>query len=89
MSELKSNVNFKEDDGEKEIVKPRKASKNNTPIIERLKEYPCVTKHKYNPRTKRMNKVIICMYKGCEKEFAKTWNILDHFKVHTGEKPFQ
>jgi uncharacterized Zn-finger protein len=59
------------------------------PILEKLKQHPCSTEHTYNPITKRMNKVITCLYEGCGKQFTKTWNILDHFKVHTGEKPFQ
>lgn len=59
------------------------------PILEKLKQHPCDTKHTYNPATKRMNKVITCLYEGCGKKFTKTWNILDHFKVHTGEKPFK
>lgn len=72
--------------------KHRKAtadSDTHVPILEKLKEHPCSTKHTYNPTTKRMNKVITCLYDGCGKQFTKTWNILDHFKVHTGEKPFQ
>jgi len=58
-------------------------------ILEKLKQHPCSTEHTYNSTTKRMNKVITCLYENCGKHFTKTWNILDHFKVHTGEKPFQ
>lgn len=59
------------------------------PLLEKLKGHFCTTKHVYNSTTKRMNKVITCNYPGCGKEFNKTWNILDHFKVHTGEKPYK
>ena len=55
---------------------------------ERLKGHPCTMTHCYNKATKRMNKIITCNYDGWGKQFTKTWNILDHFKVHTGEKPF-
>lgn len=55
---------------------------------EKLKDHPCTTTYSYNKSTKRMNKVITCCYKDCKKQFSKTWNILDHFKVHTGERPF-
>lgn len=58
-------------------------------VFEKLKDHPVDIKQTYNPETKRMNKVITCMYDNCGKKFTKTWNILDHFKVHTGVKPFQ
>jgi hypothetical protein len=54
----------------------------------KLLSHPCSIQHDYNPITKRMNKVITCLYDGCSKKFTKTWNILDHFKIHTGNKPF-
>jgi len=60
-----------------------------TPILERLKGYECSIEHVYNSSTKRMNKIITCNYDSCGKQFTKTWNILDHFKVHTGEKPYE
>ena len=59
------------------------------PLLEKLKGHPSKTEHVYNSATKRMNKILTCLYPGCEKTFNKTWNILDHFKVHTGEKPYQ
>lgn len=55
---------------------------------EKLKGHPCSTTHSYNKSTKRMNKVITWNYNGWGKQFSKTWNILDHFKVHTGERPY-
>lgn len=59
------------------------------PLLEKLKGHPCKTEHVYNPSTKRMNKIITCLYPNCGKKFNKTWNILDHFKVHTGDKPYK
>lgn len=58
------------------------------PLLEKLKGHPCRTEHVYNPTTKRMNKTITWLYPSWGKTFTKTWNILDHFKVHTGEKPY-
>lgn len=55
----------------------------------KLKMHPCHIERVYNYATKRMNKVITCLYDGCGKQFTKTWNILDHFKVHTGDKPYK
>ena len=76
----------------RKLVKKIKESKekgDNIPILEKLQNYECCIEHRYNPRTKRTNKIIICKYEGCGKEFNKTWNVLDHFKTHTGEKPFE
>lgn len=73
----------------KEASSVRSDKQGHIPILEKLKQHPCSTEHTYNPITKRMNKVITCLYEGCGKQFTKTWNILDHFKVHTGEKPFR
>jgi len=56
--------------------------------FDKLKNHPWSTTHCYNKATKRMNKIITWNYEGCGKQFTKTWNILDHFKVHTGEKPY-
>ena len=30
----------------------------------------------------------ICRYKDCNKEFTKTWNLLDHVRMHEGIKPY-
>ena len=60
--------------------KEKRMSKIDIPILERLKDYECTIEHRYNPKTKRTNKVVICKYDGCGKEFNKTWNILDHLK---------
>ena len=30
----------------------------------------------------------ICRYEDCDKEFTKTWNLLDHVRMHEGIKPF-
>ena len=31
----------------------------------------------------------VCDYENCGKEFAKTWNLLDHVRMHEGIKPYQ
>jgi len=36
-------------------------------------------------KTKRSFK---CTYQGCNRKFSKTWNLFDHLRTHTGEKPF-
>lgn len=30
----------------------------------------------------------VCKYEGCDKHFNKTWNLLDHVRMHEGIKPF-
>ena len=55
-------------------------------LREKLKGHQYSTIHCYNKATKRMNKILTCNYEGCGKQFTKTWNILDHFKIHTRER---
>ena len=33
--------------------------------------------------------IFICKYQSCNKEFTRTWNILDHARMHRGVKPFE
>uniref|UniRef100_A0A7S3J2Q3 C2H2-type domain-containing protein n=1 Tax=Euplotes harpa TaxID=151035 RepID=A0A7S3J2Q3_9SPIT len=93
-----SHQNLKRLDDEKVVTnlkdfktqnQPKMNKKNRLSILEKLKEYPCETIYKLNPRTKRNNKLLVCCYQGCGKTFNKTWNILDHFKIHTGERPYE
>ena len=53
-----------------------------------LKGHLYELKFEYNPRSKRSRRVLICKYDSCNKEFIKTWNIVDHFRTHTKESPF-
>ena len=36
----------------------------------------------------RFNIYYICRYEDCNREFTKTWNLLDHVRMHEGIKPF-
>ena len=36
----------------------------------------------------RNSRIYICKYDNCGKSFSKTWNLVYHFRVHTGERPF-
>ena len=75
------------DDGAKLLREVEELSESVT-SWEKLKGHPCTISHKYNKTTRRMNKVITWNYEGWGKQFTKSWNILDHFKVHTGDRPF-
>ena len=37
----------------------------------------------------RNSRIYICKYGDCRKSFTKTWNLVDHFRIHTKEKPFE
>ena len=36
----------------------------------------------------RSKKYYVCKYEGCNKKFGKTWNFLDHARMHEGYKPY-
>ena len=42
----------------------------------------------FNQETMRINTVLICRYGSWNKEFKESWDLLDHVKQHTGEKPY-
>mmetsp|Transcript_4907 Transcript_4907/g.4160 ORF Transcript_4907/g.4160 Transcript_4907/m.4160 type:complete len:120 (+) Transcript_4907:453-812(+) len=48
-------------------------------------EIQYVPSHKF----KKMKRQFKCTYQNCTKGFSKTWNLFDHLRTHTGEKPFQ
>ena len=87
-NESKNTVSIKpKEDGCKLLREVEELSESVTSCI-KLKGHPCSISHKYNKTTRRMNKVITCNYEGWGKQFTKSWNVLDHFKVHTGDRPY-
>ena len=44
--------------------------------------------YKQNKDTGRILRYYICKYSGCGRKFNKTWNFVDHVRIHTGEKPY-
>ncbi|CAI2381578.1 unnamed protein product [Moneuplotes crassus] len=42
----------------------------------------------YNKKTGRSRRSLICNYPGCGMKFTKSWNLLDHSRSHTGERPY-
>lgn len=42
-----------------------------------------------NSVTGRKNKIYVCTYPDCKREFYKKWNCTEHYKTHTKEKPFE
>mmetsp|Transcript_5584 Transcript_5584/g.6598 ORF Transcript_5584/g.6598 Transcript_5584/m.6598 type:complete len:88 (+) Transcript_5584:376-639(+) len=42
-----------------------------------------------NSKTQRANTMLVCKYNNCKKQFRKTWDLLDHIRTHTGERPYK
>ena len=42
-----------------------------------------------NDTTNRKRRMLRCNYEGCNKGFKKAWNLFDHMRIHTGDKPFK
>lgn len=44
---------------------------------------------KFDPEAGRKRIFYYCRYEGCDKEFTKTWNLLDHVRMHEGIRPYK
>ena len=56
--------------------------------LEQLKHFNYGKEFRRNPKNGRMVIVYTWGYPECGKEFMRTWNLLDHVKMHQGIKPF-
>lgn len=57
--------------------------------LELLKEFDYVTETRQPEGEEKPIIVYICKHKNCNKEFTRTWNILDHARMHKGVKPYK
>mmetsp|Transcript_9501 Transcript_9501/g.10734 ORF Transcript_9501/g.10734 Transcript_9501/m.10734 type:complete len:175 (+) Transcript_9501:322-846(+) len=65
-------------------------SRNNIEYLERLKEFSYEISQRETPITKKRAYIFVCKHKGsCNKEFERSWNLLDHCRMHKGIKPYQ
>mmetsp|Transcript_28593 Transcript_28593/g.25306 ORF Transcript_28593/g.25306 Transcript_28593/m.25306 type:complete len:106 (+) Transcript_28593:485-802(+) len=39
--------------------------------------------------TNTVKQIYQCGYEGCDKQFNKTWNLVDHLRMHEGIKPYK
>ena len=47
------------------------------------------TIYKHNKNTGRILRYFIWRYDNCNRKFNKTWNFIDHVRIHTGERPYK
>ena len=52
-----------------------------------LKNYQCRIEERRNERG-GITTYYICKYEGCNKEFTRTWSIIDHVRMHEGVRPY-
>lgn len=57
--------------------------------VKALDSYKYITKYKHNRRSGRTVRYFLWQYPECDKKFNKSWNFIDHMRMHNGEKPYQ
>jgi uncharacterized Zn-finger protein len=53
-----------------------------------ISQYKYSVCYKFNEESGRNLRYYICEYNNCGRLFNKTWNFIDHVRIHTGDKPF-
>ena len=59
------------------------------PKIAKIDDCNHHTIYSYNHETGRNIRHLVCTFPGWRAVFKKTWNLLDHARSHTGERPYQ
>lgn len=63
-------------------------SETNVKNLEELKGFNYRTEYRENPKNGKMIIVYFCGHEECNKEFLRTWNLLDHLRMHEGVRPY-
>jgi len=56
--------------------------------LELLKEFQYETQDVKNDTDGIVITLYKCKFKGCDRQFNRTWNMLDHARTHKGVKPY-
>ena len=64
-------------------------SKTNVGNLEALKGQPYSSFYETNPKNGKMIIMYRWEFKGCGKTFMRTWNLLDHIRMHNGVRPYK
>lgn len=65
-----------------------RTSETNLKNLTDLKNFPYKYEYRRNDKNGKMIVVYICKHSNCNKEFMRTWNLLDHARMHQGVRPF-
>ena len=68
-------------------IKSRAKGKQNANKFDLVDNYKYKYIHKMSGG--RKTKIIQCGYEGCDKQFSKSWNFMDHARMHEGIKPYK
>ena len=54
-----------------------------------MKDFPYEIEVRETEIARKSRTFYICKFEDCNKEFTRTWNMLDHARAHIGVKPFE
>ena len=67
-----------------------KVTRRNAKYLAELQGYDYTVEDKLDQRTGKMAPVYICKFEGdCNQEFPRSWNLLDHIRMHYNIRPYQ
>ena len=74
----------------KEISKDEEPGISKNEIYEKLlKPFQHEKKFSLDEATGKYRTIYICKYSGCDKDYTKIWNLLDHVRMHEGIRPYK
>ena len=67
-----------------------KVTKRNARYMAELQGYDYAVEDRIDQKTGRIAPMFICKYQGdCDQEFPRSWNLLDHIRMHYNIRPYQ